>query len=317
MADRIAIVSAERVRDELSKLLVSRAAARRARGARRHRAGRPRAARAARAAPRDRRAPPAQGRLRALADRAGPGDRPGDRPRRRRCPARTWCCGSRRCCTTSASRATRRFEAGGGVSFHHHEVVGAKLVAKRLKALRFDKATVAGGRAADRAAPALPRVRRGRVDRLGRAPLRHRRRPAARAAAPADPVGLHHAQPAQGGPAVRGVRRPRGAGSPQLREQEELGAIRPDLDGTQIMEILGLAPGREVGEAYKHLLELRMERGPLGPDAAREELLAGGRRAPDHQQAHVVLLVRADEPLDQPVAVVAADVVGQRRRAPR
>ena len=40
---------------------------------------------------------------------------------------RTWCCGWPRCCTTSASRATRRFEPGGGVSFHHHEVVGAKL----------------------------------------------------------------------------------------------------------------------------------------------------------------------------------------------
>jgi len=60
----------------------------------------------------------------------------------------------------------------------------------------------------------------------------------------------------------------------RLQEQEELDSVRPDLDGTQIMEILGLAPGREVGEAYRHLLELRMERGPLGPDAAREELVS-------------------------------------------
>src|SRR5690606_36523139 len=60
----------------------------------------------------------------------------------------------------------------------------------------------------------------------------------------------------------------------QLRAQEELDAIRPDLDGTQIMEILGLKPGREVGEAYRHLLELRMENGPLGPERAEQELRA-------------------------------------------
>jgi poly(A) polymerase len=60
----------------------------------------------------------------------------------------------------------------------------------------------------------------------------------------------------------------------RLAEQEELDAIRPDLDGTQIMAILGIGPGREVGAAYKHLLALRMERGPLGEDTARDELLA-------------------------------------------
>lgn len=60
----------------------------------------------------------------------------------------------------------------------------------------------------------------------------------------------------------------------RLQEQEELDAIRPDLDGTQIMAILGIGPGREVGAAYKHLLELRMEHGPVGEDAAREALLA-------------------------------------------
>src|SRR5690606_31524038 len=45
----------------------------------------------------------------------------------------------------------------------------------------------------------------------------------------------------------------------ELREREEIDAIRPDLDGTQIMEVLGIAPGRDVGEAYKYLLALRME----------------------------------------------------------
>jgi poly(A) polymerase len=58
----------------------------------------------------------------------------------------------------------------------------------------------------------------------------------------------------------------------QLREQEKLDAIRPDLDGNQIMEILGIGPGREVGEAYHFLMELRMDEGPLGEERAREAL---------------------------------------------
>ncbi len=49
-----------------------------------------------------------------------------------------------------------------------------------------------------------------------------------------------------------------------LAEAEELAAMRPDLDGNQIMEILGIGPGREVGQAYQYLLELRLEHGPLG-----------------------------------------------------
>ncbi|MDT4951264.1 MAG: poly(A) polymerase [Pseudonocardiales bacterium] len=59
-----------------------------------------------------------------------------------------------------------------------------------------------------------------------------------------------------------------------LKEQEELDSIRPDLDGNQIMEVLGIPPGRLVGQAYKHLLALRMEHGPLGHDRAVEELRA-------------------------------------------
>ena len=57
-----------------------------------------------------------------------------------------------------------------------------------------------------------------------------------------------------------------------LREQEELDAIRPDLDGNEIMAILGIPPGPAVGRAYQHLLGLRMEHGPLGHDRAVEEL---------------------------------------------
>ena len=60
----------------------------------------------------------------------------------------------------------------------------------------------------------------------------------------------------------------------ELRQQEELDAIRPDLDGDQIMEQLGIPPGRGVGRALAFLLELRMEEGPLGEDEARKRLAA-------------------------------------------
>lgn len=157
--------------------------------------------------------------------------------------------------------ATRRFEPGGGVSFHHHEVVGAKLVAKRLKALRFDKDTVKavsrltelhlrfhgygdGGwtdsavrRYVTDAGPLLERLHR-----LTRSDCTTRnRRKAERLSFAYDDLERRIAE---------------------LQEAEELASIRPDLDGQQIMAILGIPPGREVGEAYRWLLEQRMEHGP-------------------------------------------------------
>ncbi|WP_430867986.1 CCA tRNA nucleotidyltransferase [Demequina aurantiaca] len=167
--------------------------------------------------------------------------------------------------------ATRRLEAGGVVSFHHHEMVGAKLSAKRMKALRFDKDTIKAvtklvelhlrfhgygdARWSDSA------VRRyvtdagdqlERLHRLTRADVTTRnRRKADRLSFAYDDLEARIAD---------------------LREREEIDAIRPDLDGQQIMEILGIAPGREVGEAYRHMLELRMEHGPLGDERARAEL---------------------------------------------
>ena len=168
---------------------------------------------------------------------------------------------------------TRRFEPGGGVSFHHHEVVGAKMAAKRLTELRFDKATVhdvsrlvelhlrfhgygeagwtdsAVRRYVTDAGPLLERLHR-----LTRSDCTTRNRAkAARLAAAYDDLEARIAR---------------------LAQEEELAAIRPDLDGTQIMQILGIGPGRDVGEAYRYLLELRMDRGPLGEEAAREELLS-------------------------------------------
>jgi poly(A) polymerase len=167
---------------------------------------------------------------------------------------------------------TRRFEAGGGVSFHHHEVVGAKLVTKRLKALRYDKHLVkdvarlvelhlrfhgygegawtdsAVRRYVTDAGPLLERLHR-----LTRADCTTRNRRKAKALSDAyDDL-------------ERRIER--------LRGQEELARIRPDLDGEQIMAALGIGPGPEVGQAYRFLLELRMERGSVGEDAARDELL--------------------------------------------
>jgi poly(A) polymerase len=169
--------------------------------------------------------------------------------------------------------ATRRLEPGGGVSFHHHEVVGAKLTAKRLKALRFDKDTAASvaklvelhlrfhgygeARWSDSAVrryvtDAGPELER--LHRLTRADVTTRnRRKAERLSFAYDDLEARIAE---------------------LREREQLDAIRPDLDGLQIMEILGLPPGPHVGAAYKHLLELRMENGPLGEERARQELVS-------------------------------------------
>jgi poly(A) polymerase len=168
--------------------------------------------------------------------------------------------------------ATRRLEPGGGVSFHHHEVVGAKLAAKRLKDLRFDKDTVSAvarlvelhlrfhgygeARWSDSAVrryvtDAGPELER--LHRLTRADVTTRnRRKAERLSFAYDDLEARIAE---------------------LREREELDAIRPDLDGLEIMEILGLPPGPDVGAAYKHLLALRMEHGPLGAERARDELL--------------------------------------------
>jgi poly(A) polymerase len=169
--------------------------------------------------------------------------------------------------------ATRRFEPGGGVSFHHHEVVGAKLTAKRMKALRFDVATTrqvarlvelhlrfhgygdgqwtdsAVRRYVTDAGPLLERLHR-----LTRSDCTTRnQRKAARLAAAYDDL-------------EKRIER--------LQDAEELAAVRPDLDGNQIIEILGIRPGPVVGRAYRHLLELRLDRGPLPEDVAREELLA-------------------------------------------
>lgn len=168
--------------------------------------------------------------------------------------------------------ATRRFEKDGSVTFHHHDVVGAKLTRKRLKALRFDSRTIDAVQKLvglhlrfhgyGEAGWTDSAVRRyvtdagdqlERLHRLTRADCTTRnRRKAMQLAAAYDDLEARIAQ---------------------LREQEQLDAIRPDLDGAQIMEVLGVGPGPVIGLAHDHLMEIRMDRGPVGEDAARADLL--------------------------------------------
>ncbi|BBY39838.1 CCA tRNA nucleotidyltransferase [Mycobacterium mantenii] len=169
--------------------------------------------------------------------------------------------------------ATRRHEANGGVSFHHHEVVGAKMVRKRLRALKYSKQMVedisqlvylhlrfhgyGDGKWTDSA------VRRyvtdagpllSRLHKLVRADCTTRnKRRAARLQASYDRLEARIAE---------------------LAAQEDLARVRPDLDGNQIMELLGIPAGPQVGEAWRFLKELRLERGPLDNDEATAELLA-------------------------------------------
>ena len=167
---------------------------------------------------------------------------------------------------------TRAFIEGGGVSFHHHEVVGARLAKKRLMELRFDGNTIdavellttlhlrfhgyGDGEWTDSA------VRRYVRDAgeflvhlhvLTRADCTTRNRnKAARLAATYDSLETRIAV---------------------LMEQEELSKIRPDLDGQQVMALLNLKPSRDVGAAMDFLMELRLEQGQIGEERATEELL--------------------------------------------
>jgi poly(A) polymerase len=166
---------------------------------------------------------------------------------------------------------TRKLEPDGRVSFHHHEVVGAKMTKVRLRALRYPKSVIddvsrlvylhlrfhgyGTGEWTDSAVRRYVTDAGPLLDRLHKlvrsdCTTRNRRRAAALQRS-YDSLERRIAE---------------------LRRQEELDAIRPDLDGNEIMRILGVQPGPLVGKAYKHLLALRMERGPLGRDEAEAEL---------------------------------------------
>jgi poly(A) polymerase len=168
---------------------------------------------------------------------------------------------------------TRRFQGDGTVTFHHHDAVGAKMTRKRMQALRFsgdETAAVAKlvelhlrfhgygeGQWTDSA------VRRYVRDAGELLPWLHvltradcttrNQRKAERLRRAYDDLEERIAR---------------------LSEQEELASIRPDLDGNQIMDILGIPAGPQVGAAYRHLLELRLDNGPMSYEDARAALLA-------------------------------------------
>jgi poly(A) polymerase len=172
--------------------------------------------------------------------------------------------------------ATRKHEPDGGVSFHHHEVVGAKMARKRLRALKYSKQIVdhvsqlvylhlrfhgyGDGRWTDSAVrryvtdagPLLPQLHK-----LVRADCTTRnKRRAARLQANYDGLEARIAE---------------------LAAKEDLQRVRPDLDGNEIMELLGIPPGPQVGEAWRHLKELRLDRGPLTREEATAELMSWWR----------------------------------------
>nr|WP_249424057.1 CCA tRNA nucleotidyltransferase [Nocardioides coralli] len=168
---------------------------------------------------------------------------------------------------------TRRFLPDGSVTFHHHDVVGAKLTRKRMRALRFsgDQTEAVSalvelhlrfhgygeGEWTDSAVRRYVRDAGEQLERLHiltRADCTTRnRRKAERLRRTYDELEERIAR---------------------LAEEEELAAMRPDLDGNQIMALLGIGPGREVGEAYRFLLDLRIDEGPLGEEEAGRRLRA-------------------------------------------
>ena len=158
---------------------------------------------------------------------------------------------------------TRRFEGGGVVTFYHHDVVGAKLAKKRLKALRFDNNTIDsvarlielhlrffGYSEQAWTDSAVRRYVRDAGEELERLHILVRADVTTRNKRKADRLSFAY-DDLEARIAV-------------LAEQEELQAIRPELDGEAIMAILDLPPGRDVGEAYRFLLELRLDEGEIG-----------------------------------------------------
>ncbi len=168
---------------------------------------------------------------------------------------------------------TRRFGENGVVTFHHHDVVGAKLTRRRMQALRFSRdqieavATLVelhlrfhGYGSGEWTDSAVRRYVRDAGDQLQRLHVLTR----------ADCTTRNRRKAER----LRRTYDDLEARIERLGEEEELAALRPDLDGNQIMEILGIGPGRAVGEAYRHLLDLRLDRGPMSEEEATAALLA-------------------------------------------
>lgn len=167
---------------------------------------------------------------------------------------------------------TRKFEAEGRVSFHHHEVVGARMTKKRLQELRFSKELISdvaklvelhlrfhGYGTGQWTDSAVRRYVRDAGDLLVKLHKLTRADSTTRNQKKAEELQKNYDQLE--------------ARIEELSKAEELASIRPDLDGQEIMQILNLPPGPLVGKAYEYLLELRLENGPISKDAAKAELL--------------------------------------------
>jgi poly(A) polymerase len=167
---------------------------------------------------------------------------------------------------------TRELIDGGGVSFHHHEVVGARMAKERLKTLRFSNDVVS-----DVSSLVFLHLRfhgYGTGEWTDSAVRRYIR--------DAEHQLIHLHVLTRADCTTRNQRKAESLAKTydsleerilKLMAEEELEKIRPDLDGVEIMAILGISPSPIVGRAYQYLLDLRMDRGPLGPDAAKAELL--------------------------------------------
>ena len=167
---------------------------------------------------------------------------------------------------------TKELIAGGGVSFHHHEVVGSRLCKERMKKLRFDNHIIK-----DVAQLVFLHLRfhgYGNGEWTDSAVRRYVR--------DAEELLIHLHLLTRADCTTRNQKKAEGLAKTYdqleerialLMEQEELNKIRPDLSGEQIMDILSIKPSPAVGKAYDFLLELRLEHGPLGEEKAKEELL--------------------------------------------
>ncbi|MDP1852206.1 MAG: CCA tRNA nucleotidyltransferase [Candidatus Planktophila sp.] len=167
---------------------------------------------------------------------------------------------------------TRSFIKGGGVSFHHHEVVGARLAKKRLQELRFDRNTID----AVETLTALHLRFHGYGDgEWTDSAVRRYIRDAGELLIHLHVLTRADCTTRNLAKAVRlsGIYDSLEARIKILMEQEELSKIRPDLDGAQVMEILNLKPSREVGAAMDFLMELRLDQGSIGEEKATAELL--------------------------------------------
>lgn len=167
---------------------------------------------------------------------------------------------------------TRGYQRGKGVTFHHHDVVGAKMTRKRLEALRYGNDDV---QAITELVFLHLRFHTYQMGWTDSAVRRYVRDAGAllnelNVLTRCDCTTRNERKAAMLGRRMDDLE----ARIAELAAKEELAAIRPELDGNAVMELLGVPPGRVVGQALAHLLEIRLEEGLLGEDAIRERLLA-------------------------------------------